>query len=100
MRLDFLDLAAQPRLRPRPIVHLQVHADARAVSLKRLEAGGDHAHHVFPFTFENRAHGRELVGDAAPVDDIDDARDVSAETLALAMRGHGDSSRTMNVLRW
>jgi hypothetical protein len=90
VRFDLVDLAAHARFGARAIVDLQVHADARAVRLQRFEAGRDHAHHVFPFTFEDGAHGCELVGNAALVNDVENARDVGAEAFTLAMGGHGE----------
>jgi hypothetical protein len=55
-----------------------------------LEALRDHGHHLVPLALDAGAEGAELVGQAAAVDDVEDAGDVLADALALVHGPHAD----------
>ena len=66
-----------------PVIDLDMRTYPVAVGPHRLEACGNHAHHLRPFAFDDRTHRRELIGQAALVDDVERTRDVRAQAFAL-----------------
>jgi hypothetical protein len=80
------------------LVDLDLRADAVAVGLHGGEAVRDHFHYLIPFSFENRAHRRQLVGQARLVDDVEGAGNEGAEAFSLSERRHGEFEQYHLVL--
>src|SRR5262249_8007084 len=88
--LDAPHLAVQPAAGARAVIHLDRAADALTIRLEGLEAAADDREYLVPLALQGRAHRVQAVVQPTGRDQLQAARHIRRDALALAQRRHAE----------